>query len=379
VYLDYNATTPVEPRVLDAMLPYLTTYFGNPSSAHGYAASPQVGLVNARAQVARLINASVGEIVFTGSGSEANALAIRGAVLARASYGGHVITQRTEHPAVLETCRSLERLHGVKVTYLPVDTEGRVDPQRLAETITSETVFVSIMYANNETGTVQPVTELAKVAHEHGALFHTDAAQAVGKVPVDVRQLDVDLLTLVGHKMYAPKGIGALYVRTGTTLEPLINGGGQEHGLRAATENVAFAVSLGAAAELASAALATGEYERLKEVRDLLHQRLTERLPGRVQLNGHPTERLPTTVNVAIAGVAGEALLAATPEVAASTGSACHSEVTTPSPVLSAMGLESRARSSLRLSVGRWTTTAEVERAAEAVAATARQLAAMSG
>lgn len=372
VYLDYNATTPVDPRVVDAMLPFLTTHFGNPSSAHGYAESPRTGLAAARSQVARLIKAANDEIVFSGSGSEANALAIRGAVLAGRPGRRQVITQRTEHPAVLETCQSLQRLHGVEITYLPVDSDGRVDPQDLADAITSHTALVSIMYANNETGTVQRISELANVAHERGVLFHTDAAQAVGKVPLDVRQLDVDLLTIVGHKMYAPKGIGVLYVRTGTRLEPVIYGGGQEHGLRAGTEPVALAIALGAAAELASTALATGEGERLREVRDRLHERLAELLPGRVQLNGHPTERLPTTANLAITGVTGEALLAASPEVAASTGSACHADVATPSPVLSAMGLGERARSSLRLSVGRWTTLTDVDHAAAALAQAAR-------
>lgn len=372
LYLDYNATTPVDPRVVDAMLPFLTTHFGNPSSAHRYAEPPQTALASARSQVAQLIKAANNEIIFCGSGSEANALAIRGAVLARRPSRRQVITQSTEHPAVLETCQSLQRVHGVEITYLPVDSDGQVDPQDLADAITSHTTLVSIMYANNETGTVQPISELAKVAHERGALFHTDAAQAVGKVPLAVRQLDVDLLTIVGHKMYAPKGIGALYVRTGTRLEPVMYGGGQEHGLRAGTEPVALAVALGSAAELASAALASGEVERLKNVRDRLHDRLGELLPGRVQLNGHPTERLPTTANLAITGVTGEALLAASPEVAASTGSACHAGVAKPSPVLSAMGLTERARSSLRLSVGRWTTVTDVDRAASALANAAR-------
>jgi cysteine desulfurase len=379
VYLDYNATTPIDPRLLPAIQPYLTVHFGNPSSAHGYGSSPAAALRTARRQVAGLIGADPDGIVFTGSGSEANNLAIRGTVLASPTDRPHVITQASEHPAVLATCRALQRLHGVRVSILPVDGHGLVDPRDLAAAITPQTVLVSIMLANNETGTIQPVAELARIAHERGVPLHTDAAQAVGKVPVDVAALDVDLLTVVGHKMYAPKGIAALYARPGLVLEPVVYGGGQEHGLRSGTENVALAVALGAAADLARADLARADLggngpRRIAELRDGLHHRLAEAL-GAVRPNGHPDQRLPNTLNVSITGVPGDALLAAVPELAASTGSACHAGTTDPSPVLTAMGIDrDRALSAVRLSLGRWTTGAEIDRAAELLIAAARHL-----
>lgn len=381
IYLDYNGTTPVAPSVVEAMLPYLTTHFGNPSSTHRYAETPKKALAYARSQLARLLGGIVDEIVFTSSGSEANGLAIRGAVLAHGANGAHVITQETEHPAVLQTCSSLQRLHGADLTILPVDTTGRVDPRSLADAITDRTVLVSIMYANNETGTIQPIAELARIAHEHGVLFHTDAAQAIGKVPVDVRRLGVDLLTVVGHKMYAPKGIGALWVRMGVRLEPVAYGGGQERGLRAGTENVALAVALGAAADLVAADLDAGEPDRLRALRDDLHRRLTHQLPGPgpVVLNGHPTERLPNTANLAIVGISGDELLDAAPHVAASTGSACHAGRAKPSPVLAAMtrglppmaGGRDRVHSAVRFSLGRWSSSDEVNAAASYLAAAA--------
>ncbi|MGC9543824.1 cysteine desulfurase family protein [Streptomyces sp. UG1] len=368
VYLDYNATTPVDPRVAEAMLPHLTEFFGNPSSSHPYSAVPRQALTRARAQVADLIGARADEVVFTASGSEADLLAVRGAVLASGRPRPHMITQVTEHPAVLETCHALERLHGVRVTLLPVDGDGLVDPARLAAALTEDTVLVSVMAANNETGALQPVAELAALAHEHGVLFHCDAAQAVGKIPLDVRSLGVDLLTVVGHKMYAPKGAAALYVREGVRLEPVVHGGGQEHGLRAGTENVALAVALGTAAQLAADELADGAAARIAGLRDALHQRLATALPDRVHLNGPEKERLPNTLNVSIDAVLGHELLAAVPEIAASTGSACHSGTHTPSPVLTAMGLDpARALGALRLSLGRWTTAADIETAATAL------------
>ncbi|WP_030198568.1 cysteine desulfurase family protein [Streptomyces sp. NRRL S-87] len=372
VYLDYNATTPVDPRVAEAMAPHLTRFFGNPSSSHPYAAEPRRALADARAQVAALIGGQPEEVVFTGSGSEADLLALRGAVLASGRPHPHVITQATEHPAVLETCRALQRLHGARITVLSVDRTGLVAPADLAEALTDGTVLVSVMAANNETGALQPVTELAALAHARGALFHCDAAQAVGKIPLDVQALGADLLTVVGHKMYAPKGAAALYVRDGVRLEPVVYGGGQEHGLRAGTENVALAVALGAAAELAAAELADGAAARLAALRDDLHRRLTAALPGRVHLNGPEKGRLPNTLNVSIGGVLGHELLAAVLEIVASTGSACHSGAHTPSPVLTAMGLGAdRALGAIRLSLGRWTTQTEVETAATLLVAAA--------
>jgi cysteine desulfurase len=375
IYLDYNATTPIDPRVIAATLPYLAALFGNPSSANDYATPPVNALRTAREQVGALIGCDPAAIVFTGSGSEADNLAIRGTVLANDSRRRHVITQAAEHPAVLASCRALERLHGVRVTYLPVNGHGRVSPNDLAAEITPDTVLVSVMLANNETGTVQPVAELARVAHARGVPIHTDAAQAVGKIPVDVGTLGVDLLTLVGHKMYAPKGIAALYVRPGLPVEPVVYGGGQEGGLLSGTENVAFAVALGEAASLARAELATGQPQRQAKLRDRLHRALTDALPDTVELNGHPDQRLPNTLNISTAGISGNDLLAAAPGLAAATGSACHAGSTKPSPVLSAMGLDrDRAMGAVRLSTGRWTTTDDIDQAADLLAKAARRL-----
>jgi cysteine desulfurase len=373
-YLDYNATTPTDPAVVAAMQPYLEARFGNPASAHRYATAPAAALATARAQIAALIRADPAGIVFTGSGSEADNLAIRGTTIASSGHRRHVITQATEHPAVLATCNALHRLHGTEVTVLPVDGHGLVDPTDLQAAITQHTTLVSIMMANNETGTLQPIAELAAIAHANGALMHTDAAQAAGKIPIDVGRLGVDLLTLAGHKMYAPKGVAALYIRPGLTVEPIVYGGGQEHGLRAGTENVAYAVALGTAAHLAHATLDT-ELSRLTGLRDRLHQALDAALPGAAHLNGHPSQRLPNTLNVSITGTSGNELLAALPQLAASTGSACHSGTTEPSPVLTAMGLDrDRALGAIRLSLGRWTTTADIDRAAALLIAAARRV-----
>ena len=374
IYLDYNATTPVDPAVTEAMLPYLTGGFGNPSSDHHYGSAPRTALEHARTQVAALLGTQSGQIVYTGSGSEADNLAIRGAVLAAGVDRPHVITQQTEHPAVLQACRALRRWHGAEITYLPVTGDGQVDPAALAAAFTERTVLVSIMAANNETGALQPILDLARITHEHGAVFHTDAAQAVGKIPVDVTALDVDLLTVVGHKMYAPKGIAALYVRPGVPLEPLVYGGGQENGLRAGTENVALAVALGTAADLTNADLAADGHRRVQNLRDRLHNQLAARLPGRVPLNGSDTARLPNTLNISIQGTIGHSVLATTPRIAASTGSACHSGTHTPSPVLTAMGLNTeRSLAALRLSLGRWSTADEIDRAADHIATAAQQ------
>ncbi|MGI5286487.1 cysteine desulfurase family protein [Nonomuraea polychroma] len=368
VYLDYNATTPVDPRVAEAMLPHLTDLFGNPSSSHSYSERPRAALEQARGQVAALIGARPREVVFTSSGSEADLLALRGAVIAAGRPRPHVIIQATEHPAVLQTCHALQRLHGARVTVLPVDGDGLVEPAALAAALDEDTVLVSVMAANNETGALQPISDLAALAHQHGVLLHCDAAQAVGKIGVDVEALGVDLLTVVGHKMYAPKGVGALYVRDGVELEPVVYGGGQERGLRAGTENVALAAALGTAAELAARDLASGEPARLAALRDDLHQRLAYGLPGRVHLNGPGQRRLPNTLNVSIDGVLGHDLLTAAPEIAASTGSACHSGTHTPSPVLTAMGVDAaHALAAVRLSLGRWSTPADIDMAATAL------------
>jgi cysteine desulfurase len=374
IYLDYNATTPVDPLVVDVMQPYLSIYFGNPSSSHAYAQFPRQAIAKARAQLAELLGCASDEVTFTGCGSESDTLAIRGAALANRQRGNHIITQLTEHPAVLNVCRALERLHGFRVTYLPVDSTGYVNPADVEKAIDGQTILVSIMHANNETGTIQPIAHIAEIAHRYGALMHTDASQTVGKISTRVADLGVDLLTVAGHKLYAPKGIGALYVRRGIHLEPAIYGGGQEAGRRAGTENVAYMVALGAAAELAYQQLPTGQ-ERLRQLRDLLLQHLQNLLPGQIHLNGHPSERLPNTLNISIDGVIGEEVLAATPAIASSTGSACHEGCTEPSSVLLAMGhTRERALGALRLTLGRWSTEEEVIRSAILLAQTVDSL-----
>lgn len=370
IYLDYNATTPIDPAVVEAMLPYLSMHFGNPSSSHRYGRVAHQAVEAARAQVAKLLGCSPGEITFTGGGSESDNLAIRGIALAYRHKGDHIITQVTEHPAVLNTCRALERLHGFRVTYLPVDENGRVDLRAVEAAIDERTVLITMMHANNETGTVQPIVEIAKVAHSHGVLVHTDAAQSVAKLPTRVDELGVDLLTVAGHKLYAPKGIGALYARSDLQLEPVIYGGGQESGRRAGTENVANIVALGAACMLAQEQLVESQ-ARLQRLRDKLQRLLEEYMPGQVYLNGHLTERLPNTLNISIEGVIGEDVLAIIPEIASSTGSACHEGSTDPSPVLMAMGMSrARALGALRLTLGRWSTEEEVEEAARLLART---------
>jgi cysteine desulfurase len=363
IYLDYNATTPVDPDVVEAMLPYLSLHFGNPSSTHSYGQAAHHALADARLQVAQLLGCDAGEVIFTGGGSESDNLAMRGVALARRAHGKHIITQVSEHPAVLNTCHALERLHGFRVTYLPVDAYGRVQPAALAAAIEPQTILISIMHANNESGTLQPLGEIAEIAHRHGILLHSDAAQSVGKIPTRVGDLGVDLLTVAGHKLYAPKGVGALYVRQGTRLEPLLCGGGQEGGRRAGTESISQIVALGKACELARQQLPESQ-ARVTRLRDQLQHLLEAGLPGRVHLNGHPVERLPNTLNVSIDGVAGEEVLAATSAIASSTGSACHEGSTEPSAVLTAMGLaRERALGALRLTLGRWSSEEEVRQA----------------
>ena len=374
IYLDYNATTPVDPSVMDTMLPYLSKHFGNPSSTHAYGQVTKYAVIKAREQVAQLLQCKSSEIVFTGGGSESDTLAIRGVALAQRERGNHIITQVTEHPAVLNVCRALERLHGFRITYLPVDRYGQVRLADVEAALDDQTVLVTIMHANNETGTLQRLTEISEFVHRYGALFHTDASQSVGKIPTCIADLGVDLLTVAGHKVYAPKGIGALYVREGLTLEPAIYGGGQEHGRRAGTENIAFMVGLGTACELAREQLPMSQ-PRLQHLRDELQMRLAHQLPSMVHLNGHPVERLPNTLNVSIDGVVGEEVLTVTPEIASSTGSACHEGNTDPSEVLMAMGLSrERALGALRLTLGRWSTEAEVEQTVSLIVRTVHNL-----
>ena len=374
IYLDYNATTPIAPSVADAIEPYLREHFGNPSSSHLYGQRTREAVARARAEVAALIGAAPAEIVFTSCATEANNLAVLGVAKALRGRGRHLVTSGVEHPAVARPMAYL-RDEGWDLTVLPVDGEGRVSAADLAAALRDDTVLVSVMQANNEVGTLQPVEELAAVAHARGALFHTDAAQSVGKVPVDVGAFGVDLLTIAGHKFYAPKGIGALYVRSGTPIAPIQLGAVHEGGLRPGTENVPYVVGLGAAAVRARGQL-PAITERLRRQRDLLHRRLADAIPG-LALNGHPVERLPNTLNVSFPGASGRELLARAPAIAASVGSACHEDGDVVSGVLGAMGVSmERARGAVRLSLGEPTTDDEIARVADGLAAAWRSLAA---
>lgn len=368
IYLDYNATTPVDPTVVDAMLPYLRQHFGNPSSDHAYGYVAHAAVERAREQVAALLGAGPGEIVFTGGGSEANNLALNGLAEALRERGDHVITTAIEHPAVLQPLRAFEA-RGLRLTILPVDADGRIDPQQVVDAITPRTILVSVMHANNEVGTLQDLAEISRAAHARGVWVHTDAAQSVGKITTRVADLGADLLSIAGHKLYAPKGVGALYVRSGIRLEPHIRGAGHERGLRAGTENVPYIVGLGAAADLAARRLDDFPAQ-LRALRDALHEGILARVPD-AQLNGHPTERLPNTLNLGFPGVNAARLLARIRErVACSTGSACHAGHAEPSGVLLAMGRDSAlAAAAWRLSLGAWTTAEEVAEVAAAIGA----------
>ena len=358
IYLDYNASTPIDPAVAAAMRPFLDEAFGNPSSGHWASRPAKAALENARGQVAELLGCAPDEIVFTSGGSEANNLALKGTFFALRDKGDHIITSVAEHPAILAPCRFLERL-GAKVTYLPVDRTGRVDPEAVRRAITPRTILISIMHANNEVGTIQPIEEIGAIAREHGIRFHTDAAQSVGKIPTRVGTLGVDLLSIAGHKLYAPKGVGALYVRRGIELEPLIHGAGHERGRRAGTESALLAVGLGTACSLA---MDLEPMARVRALRDRFWQALREDFGDGVVLNGHPEHRLPNTLNVAFVDVIGAEVLAGLNGVAASTGSACHSGRVELSPVLAAMGVPERVgMGAVRFSLGRNTTDAEID------------------
>ncbi|HBI46930.1 MAG TPA: cysteine desulfurase NifS [Planctomycetales bacterium] len=373
IYLDYNATTPLDPAVIESMLPYLREHYGNPSSTHSLGKKAHEAVEQARRQVADLLNAQPDEIVFTGGGSEASNLALKGVAFAklrgffgRWSGGAHVVISAVEHPATTQPCEFLKRL-GCRVTVVPVDGRGCVDPDAVRQAIAKGATLVSIMHSNNEVGTLQPIKEIAALTRAKGVLLHTDAAQSTGKLPLDVSDLGVDLLTVAGHKLYAPKGVGVLYVRRGVKLESLIHGAGHENGRRAGTENVPYLVGLGTACEIARRSLPAAT-ERLTQWRDRLWDRLRAGLGDRISLNGHPERRLPNTLNVNFAGCVGSELLEKTPEVAASTGSACHEGRVTLSPVLGAMGVPpALGRGALRLTVGRFTTEDEIDRAAVAL------------
>ncbi|MGH7225297.1 MAG: cysteine desulfurase family protein [Gemmataceae bacterium] len=370
IYLDYNATTPLDPAVVEAMLPYLKEHYGNPSSTHVLGKTAHAAVEQARQQTARLLAAQPDEIIFTGGGSEASNLALKGSVLgdffSRLARGAHVIISAVEHPATTKPCEFLKRL-GCRVTVVPVDGQGLVDPDAVGKALQRDTTLVSIMHSNNEVGTLQPIEEIAALTRPRGVLLHTDAAQSLGKVAIDVNDLGVDMLTVAGHKLYAPKGVGVLYVRRGVTLEPLLHGAGHEGGRRAGTENVPYLAALGTACALARQSLPEAS-RKLRALRDRLWQRLRDGLGERVVLNGHAEKRLPNTLNASFIGHIGSELLDKVPAIAASTGSACHEGKVSQSPVLCAMGVPPKiGQGALRLTVGRFTTEEQVDQAAEAL------------
>ncbi len=352
IYLDYNASTPIAPEVREAMLPYLESAYGNPSSTHWAGRPAREAVEKSRQKIADLLGCAPAEIVFTSGGTEANNYALKGSFYANGAKG-HFVTTTIEHPAIIEPLRFLESL-GADVTVVPVDSLGMVDPAAIAAAIRPDTVLVTVMHANNEVGTIQPIREIAGICHAAGVLFHTDAAQSVGKISTRVDELGVDLLSLAGHKFYGPKGVGVLYVREGVKLEPIMHGAGHEGGRRAGTENVLLDVGLGAASVLAQDLTPAA---RMRDLRDRFWLRLQEEFGDRVVLNGHPEHRLPNTLNVSFIGHIGSDILAALPEVAATTGSACHAGSVKMSPVLAAMRTrEDVAAGTIRFSLGRSTT-----------------------
>lgn len=377
IYMDHHATTPVDPRVLEAMLPYFTEHFGNAASIdHEYGAEAGQAVEFARQQIARLINAQLDEIIFTSGATESNNLAILGAAERYADRGNHIITCTTEHKAVLDPCHYLER-KGWRVTYLPVDQHGLIDPDALRQAITPQTVLISIMAANNEIGTIAPINEIGRIAREHEVLVHTDATQAVGKIPVDVEAMRIDMLSMSAHKMYGPKGVGAIYVRKRrprVRLAEQIHGGGHERGMRSGTLNVPGIVGLRKAVELCQREM-TDEVERLRELRDRLWDGLRSGIEG-VELNGHPTQRLPNNLSVAIPGIESRSLLVQLKhEVALSTGSACTTAKVEPSHVILALGYgEERAHCSLRFGLGRTNSEQETDYVIERVSRAAKAL-----
>ena len=365
IYLDHNATTPIAPEVAEAMKPYSGSQFGNPSSGYAMGHAAKKALEDARAQVAELLGCLSTEIVFTSGGTESNNMVIKGVAHSLSDKGRHIITTTIEHPAVTNPCLFLHSL-GYKVTFVRVDATGLVDPLAVKDAIRPDTILISIMHANNETGTIEPIGEIGAIAKTAGVLFHTDAAQSAGKVPVQVSELNVDFLSLAGHKMYAPKGVGALFIKDGLKIEPFMHGAGQESGRRAGTENVMFAVALGKACALAQERMSQ-HAEHTRHLRDLLHDRLATGIPGLV-LNGHPEARLPNTLNVSVPDVDGSKVLDAIPNICASTGAACHDRSVTISHVLAAMQtLEDVARGAIRLTLGRGNTEEEIYRAAEMI------------
>jgi len=378
IYLDYAATTPTHPEVVKEMLPYFNEVYGNPSSIYQIAQRAKGAVEEAREKVARLLNAKTEEIIFTSGGTEADNMAIKGITWANKKRGNHIVTSKIEHHAVLNTCRWLEK-QGFKVTYVSVDRYGMIDLDELKRSLTDKTVLVSIMHANNEVGTIEPIQEIARITKERGIYFHTDAVQTAGKVPIDVKELGIDLLSLSGHKLYGPKGVGALYIRKGVKILPLIHGGHHERNKRAGTENVPGIVGLGKACEIAAKEMANEE-KRLKRLRDRLYKGLNERI-DEIVLNGHPQNRLPGILNICVKYVEGESMLINLDleGICASSGSACTSGSLEPSHVLLAMGIPPEvSHGSLRFSLGRDTTEEDVDRVIEVLPSIVEKLRAMS-
>lgn len=360
IYLDYNATTPLAPEVIEAMRPFIETNFGNPSSSHYFGKITKQAIENARTQVASLINCSADEIIFTSGGTESNNWALKGAAFANQKKGNHIIISAIEHPAITEVCKYLETC-GFQISIAKVDQYGMINLTEIERQITSKTFLVSVMHANNEIGTIQPIQEIAAIIKNKNILFHTDAAQSIGKIKTDVKRLNIDLLSIAGHKVYAPKGIGALFIKKGTTLGKLIHGANHESGLRAGTENVIQIVALGKACEISLQNF--NIYTRhMKEMRDLLHQKISQNFPH-VKLNGHPENRLPNTLSLSFKDInAGELIESLSDKVALSAGSACHAGEVKMSSVLAAIHLEPAwAKGTIRFSAGRNTTVEEIE------------------
>jgi cysteine desulfurase len=355
IYLDHNATTPIAPEVAEAMAPFLGGQFGNPSSSYALGRAAKQAVEDARGQVADLIGCQPQEVVSTSGGTESNNMVVKGVAHSLTEKGRHIITTAIEHPAVTNPCMFLMS-QGFEITFLPVDPTGRVEPAAVQDAIRPTTILISVMHANNETGTIQPINDIGALARDAGVLFHSDAAQSAGKVPIDVSKLNVDFLSLAGHKMYAPKGVGALFVRDGIKIEPFMHGAGQEYGRRAGTENVMLAVGLGKACSMA------------------LDRMLSEGIPGLV-LNGHPSERLPNTLNVSLPNINGGTVLDAVTEICASTGAACHDRSVSLSHVLAAMGISKEiGRGAIRLTLGRENTEAEIETAARMIVSAYNEL-----
>ncbi len=373
IYLDYNATTPIDKEVAEAMLPYLTEFFGNPSSSHYYGYQTKKAIEKARKQIASLINCSSDEIIFTSGGTESNNFAIKGIAFAHKDKGNHIITSQIEHPAVLEVCAYLEK-NGFDVSYIPVDEYGIIKLEELKKAITDKTILITVMHANNETGSIQPIKEIANIAKEYGITVHTDAAQSIGKIKVDVNDLGVDLLSIAGHKFYGPKGIGALFIKRGIKLSKIIHGANHEKNLRAGTENVLEIVGLGKAAEIAKRDF-DKNYRHLKALRDLLYENIKKNLTN-IKLNGHPQKRLPNTLNISFAGIEANKIISAIRDtVAVSAGAACHSENISVSSVLQAMNIPTTvSMGTIRFSTGKHTTEKEIKIVAEEVIKTVNSL-----